>query len=564
MNKIVFVSDFFSNEVRGGAELCNEALVGLLRKRYIVEEIKSVRMTPETILKNLDNFFIVANFFMLAEPFKNILIHKANYAILEHDHKYVKSNNPSLYKDFLAPEQQIINKDFYAHARAIMCQSKKHASVVQKNLMLENIVSLSGNIWTEEQLLILEKNLDTPKNIKYALLNSNNKNKGMPAAINYCTQKGVDYELLEPQAFELFIENLAKVEHLVFFPQWLETYNRLSIEARILGCKLITNNLIGAASEEYFKLKGRPLLQFIRQNNHTLMDKWFNLLEGNEVQYYGKIELPKITVFCPIYNSKQYLVNFLDSITKQTIFNQCELIIINANSPDMEFENRVIEEFIKNNPNVHYEVLDYRATVMETENMALKMASGEFFAQACVDDRHAPHYLETLAKHLYYSTDIDLVYADCYQTTLPNETFKENSSNGNFYEHSRNSFSKENMIKCLPGPMPMWRKDIHHKAGYFNEDLAHAGDWDMFLRMVEAGYKFKKVDVPLGLYYYNVDGLSVSEEYAPKRHSEEANIFFSYKHVFGEENFKKYENYFTQFINKGNKNGTEKVSSHTV
>ena len=169
MTKIVFISDFFADEIRGGAELCNDALIGLLRDRYTVETIKSAFVTPELLLKNLDSFFIIANFFMLPEPFKDVFAAKAKYVILEHDHKYVSSNNPSLYKDFLAPETQIINKHFYAAAQAVMCQSKKHASVVQKNLMLDNIVSLSGNIWTEEQLSVLENNLDTPKDIKFAL-----------------------------------------------------------------------------------------------------------------------------------------------------------------------------------------------------------------------------------------------------------------------------------------------------------------------------------------------------------------------------------------------------------
>jgi len=185
MTKIVFVSDFFVDEVRGGAELCNEALIGLLSERYSVEKIKSAHITPQFILSNQGAFFIVANFFMLAEGFKRLLKDRIKYVILEHDHKYVRSNNPSLYKDFLAPETQLINKTFYKSAIAVMCQSKKHASVVQKNLLLNNIVSLSGNIWTEEQLQVLEKNLDTPKTIKHALLDSNNKNKGMPAAIDF-------------------------------------------------------------------------------------------------------------------------------------------------------------------------------------------------------------------------------------------------------------------------------------------------------------------------------------------------------------------------------------------
>ena len=78
--------------------------------------------------------------------------------------------------------------------------------------------------------------------------------------------------------------------------------------------------------------------------------------------------------------------------------------------------------------------------------------------------------------------------------------------------------------------------------------MAHAGDWDMFLRMVEAGSKFKKVDRPLGLYYYNSEGLSTGPAHAETRTKEEATVFFKYKDVFGERNFQKYESYFKQFL----------------
>ena len=70
----------------------------------------------------------------------------------------------------------------------------------------------------------------------------------------------------------------------------------------------------------------------------------------------------------------------------------------------------------------------------------------------------------------------------------------------------------------------------------------------MFLRMVEAGAKFKKIDIPLGLYYYNSEGLSTSGDHAKERGLEEANTFFKFKEIFGETNFKKYEPYFKQFL----------------
>jgi len=153
-----------------------------------------------------------------------------------------------------------------------------------------------------------------------------------------------------------------------------------------------------------------------------------------------------------------------------------------------------------------------------------------------------------MAKNLHFSEGIDLVYSDCYQTNIPNEIFESNSSNGKKYEHSLREFSSENMIKCLPGPMPMWKKSVHEEVGYFDDKLSYAGDWEMFLRMVDSGRKFKKIDIPLGLYYHNSEGLSTSDKYSVPRGAEEALVFFKYKHVLGENNYNIYKKYFSQFI----------------
>ena len=543
--KVIFISDFFIDEIRGGAEFCNDALMNSLSHRYSFERIKSQAVSSEYIKSNAENFFIVANFFLLTEACKKELADKT-YVIFEHDHKYIRSNNPSLYKNFLAPESELQNKNFFKNALAVVCQSKKHSEVVQKNLLLRNVVNSAGNIWTQEQIRILEKNIDAEKTVEFAVLNSQNKNKGMPAAISFCKENDLSFEYLDPAPFPEYVERISKIKHLVFFPQWLESYSRLAIEARILGCKLVTNNLLGAASEEYFKLKGRPLLDKIIENNQTIIERWIRLIDHKDVDYIPPISMPKITIFCPIYNAEKYIESYLKDISQQTIFDQCELIIINANSP--QNESKYIEEFMKTHSNVIYKKLDYRASVMETENMAIKMSTGEYFAQTCVDDAHAVDYIEVLTKHLHFTEDVDLVYADCLQTNKPLETYYNNSSNGAIYEHSVKRFSKENMIKCLPGPMPIWKLSIHETVGYFDEELKYAGDWEMFLRMVEAGAKFKKVDKPLGLYYYNSDGLSTSLEHAAERSKEEAGVFFKYKDIFGERNFRTYENYFKQFI----------------
>ena len=68
----------------------------------------------------------------------------------------------------------------------------------------------------------------------------------------------------------------------------------------------------------------------------------------------------------------------------------------------------------------------------------------------------------------------------------------------------------------------------------------------MWLRFVNGGVKFKKIKEPLGLYYFNPDGNSTSKENFNKKIKEESEIFFNNKDIFGENNFNKYVNYFSQ------------------
>ena len=45
------------------------------------------------------------------------------------------------------------------NAKAIFAQSKLHKEVIEKNLKINNIISLGMNLWTDKQLAIIEKNI---------------------------------------------------------------------------------------------------------------------------------------------------------------------------------------------------------------------------------------------------------------------------------------------------------------------------------------------------------------------------------------------------------------------
>jgi hypothetical protein len=546
MSEIVFVSDFFLNECLGGAEKCNDALIGYLSEHHSIEKVKSANITTEFLSKRKDKFFIVANFFLLPPEARKYLSNNIEYIIYEHDHKYLSTNNPLLYKNFLAPENHIINKEFYKSAKNVICQSKLHASVIHRNLMLDNIINAGANFWSREDLNFLESCIDTKKVVEYACMDTPNRNKGTHKALDFCNKNNFKLTPIPPMSYTNFIKRLASVQKFIFFPQWIESYSRVAIEARILGCKLLTNKLLGVASEEYFKLTGRDLLQKIKENNLTLLTKINRLIEGRKVvSNFSPQEIPKITISCSVYDGDKYIAHFLEDIVKQTIFDKCELIIVNANSPGEE--EKIILEYCEKYDNIKYHRLDYRATTTEVVNMVIdELSTGEFITIGNIDDRRKHTCLETQAKHLLYNKNIDLVYGDCLQTKGINETFDYNTSDGTLYEHSKNQFSRENMIKCLPGPMPMWRSQIHQEIGLFSHNYNYANDWDMWLRMVDAGRKFMKIDETLGLYLFNDEGRSTSKKHFKKKIKEESKLFFSYKHIFGEKNFNLFKEYFSQ------------------
>lgn len=546
MTDVLFVSDFYLDEILGGGEKNNDAFLKLLSKKYNVEKIKSQFVTIDFLNKKINNFLIVANFFLLSEEVKHFIQNNMNYVIYEHDHKYVSNNNPSVFDEFDIPSEHLINLEFYSKAKAVFCQSNLHCKIIYKNTLLQNIVNLAGNIWDDIDLSILENHIESDKKIKFAILDSNNKNKGKPVAIKYCEENDIKYDLIKFQNYELFIKDLSTVETLIFFPQWVETYNRVAVEARILGCKLITNNLIGVTTESYYKLKGKELFEFIKQNNENVLNKFISIIENKKIEFFKSFEIPKVTFLTSLYKGSKYIKGFLENITSIYLFDKCEVMIYDSCSPENEFN--IIEPYLKKYKNIRYKRLNENLIPSKVVNMMIKESSGEYLSTAPVDDRSGFNYLRHSIKNLMSSQeDVCLVYGDCLQTLIDNETLENNTSNGKLYEHSLNQFSKENMIKSLPGPMPLWKKDIHDKIGYFREDIKYPVDWDLWLRMIDNDYSFKKMNVISGLYFFNDKGLTTSRENSNIRLKEEAEVFFKYKNIFGN-NFINYENYFKQFL----------------
>lgn len=216
---------------------------------------------------------------------------------------------------------------------------------------------------------------------------------------------------------------------------------------------------------------------------------------------------PKISIITSVYKGDLFIEPFLCDITQQTIFDQCELILINANSPGNE--EPIIQHYMAHYPNIIYQRLDHDPGLYGVWNRAIEMARGIYITNANLDDRLAPTCYEVHARMLDEYQDIDLVYSDSYWTHGINETFVSNTAHKVM---SHPEFSVQALARdCLPGANPMWRKSLHTRYSLFDDRYHIAGDYDLWLRVVQQGARFKKVPGIYGLYYWG--GLSTGQEH---------------------------------------------------
>jgi len=253
---------------------------------------------------------------------------------------------------------------------------------------------------------------------------------------------------------------------------------------------------------------------------------------GEQIKVVDKKELPKISIITSIYDGDNFIEAYLEDITRQTIFeSNCELILIDANSPGNEYG--VIESYLKKFPNnIIYKKLDHDPGIYGVWNLGIEMASGDYITNANLDDRKRPDSLEKHAVALFSNQDVGLVYADMAITDSPNETWENNTSDGKRYNFPNFSLDNLKMVN-MPHASPMWRKSLHDVAGNFDSSFKSAGDWEMWLRAATKGVRFKKINDVLGLYYFNPTGISTNPENFTWKSEEERKVFEKYKDAQG-------------------------------
>tara|TARA_R100001015_G_C4634384_1_gene200799 strand:+ start:5371 stop:6219 length:849 start_codon:yes stop_codon:yes gene_type:complete len=263
--KFLIISDFFLEDLPfgGGAEYNDQILFELLKNAgYDVQRVKSHNVGLDSLSKiDNDTKIIISNFINLSEESKSYIQREFSYIIYEHDHKYLRRRIPSLFFNLKAPENEIVNYSFYKNANSVFAQSNFHKKIIDLNLNTDNVISLSGNLWSDRDFQEIESNLTDNKKHLCSILHSQLINKGTSQAIQFCENKNIEYELIADKNYYNFLKKISANEKLIFLPTIPETFSRISVEAKMMGCKVITNGYVGAKYEDWFSLEPKKIME---------------------------------------------------------------------------------------------------------------------------------------------------------------------------------------------------------------------------------------------------------------------------------------------------------------
>lgn len=191
--------------------------------------------------------------------------------------------------------------------------------------------------------------------------------------------------------------------------------------------------------------------------------------------------LPAVSVVIPAYNAAPFIAEAVNSVLAQTFSDPVEIIVINDGSPDTPSLEEALERF---GVNVTYVRQENRGA-SSARNHGVRISRGEFVAFLDADDKWLPEYLETLVGALRADPSVHVMYANPLlfgEGTSAGKSFMDVSpSDGDV------TFEKLVRLECNVSSSVTARRETLLTAGLFDESLATAEDFDLWLRIVKHG-----------------------------------------------------------------------------
>ena len=192
---------------------------------------------------------------------------------------------------------------------------------------------------------------------------------------------------------------------------------------------------------------------------------------------------PFISVIIPAYKAASYIEETVRSVLNQT-YTHFELIIVDDGSPDDQ--DQIIEQLCKEDSRIRY-IKQKNGGVSSARNHGFQLSSGKYIAFLDADDVWLPKKLEyQMAVFKVASPQVGFVHssyfyinehgADIDSVPITPPKIRGDIFLPLLFEQYSLSGSASSVLV---------RRDILDRVGYFDTDLFHGEDWDMWIRLAQ-------------------------------------------------------------------------------
>lgn len=207
--------------------------------------------------------------------------------------------------------------------------------------------------------------------------------------------------------------------------------------------------------------------------------------------------MPKVSVIIPTYNRAEYLSRTINSVLKQT-FSDWELLIVDDGSADNTFD--VVKEFTDKDERIKYFYQKNSGGPSSPRNTGLEKAQGEFIAFLDSDDEWFPEKLQKQIDFFTNNQNPKLGVLACFVYVKENKTGELTLKKDNYFKGNViNKLVNNNFL--FTSSCVMTKLSILKEIGLFDLQFKVGEDWDIWLRISEAGYEFDFVPEYLVNYF---------------------------------------------------------------
>ena len=215
--------------------------------------------------------------------------------------------------------------------------------------------------------------------------------------------------------------------------------------------------------------------------------------------------LLRLSLLLSVYKSEKFLAYQLSSLIAQTLWTDTELIIV-ANDPN-PVERDILENFEQEWPEQVKVIVVPCEALYASWNRCIWASNADILAIANVDDIRTPQGLEQQVARLEKWPEASFCYGP-FNVVNQFPAIEGRTISPPAFDPVE--FSRSMHL----GPFFVWRKAVHEKIGYFDEQFRSGGDFDFAIRLAMQG-KGARIDDLLGYYYSAATGLSTGSKLQP-------------------------------------------------